>query len=112
MSDAPFTHPARLSPELREQIRQRSKQIFGNLDRLDVAVAVALSEDGVVNATDLSWSLQIANNRVRAQLLALTELGFLQPDEGGDSRKRQYLRLDDPFWETCLDLYRRWSEGG
>jgi hypothetical protein len=105
--DRTALQPERLSPQVRERIRRRSKLMFGNLDRLDVAVAIALS-DGVVNATDLSWSLRIANNRVRAQLIALTDLGFLQPDETASSRKRQYLRLDNPFWETCLRLYREW----
>ena len=99
--------PEQLAPLTREKIRQRSKAMFGNLDRLDVAVAIALS-DSVVNATDLSWSLRIANNRVRAQLLALAELGLLRPEPLEGSTKRHYLRLDKPFWQTCLDLYREW----
>lgn len=104
-------HPERLDQPTRERIRQRSKAMFGNLDRLDVAVAIALSEDGLVNATDLSWELRIANNRVRAQLLALTELGLLRPGPGAGG-KRHYLRLANPFWQTCLELYREWVAEG
>jgi hypothetical protein len=111
-NEHPALHPERLDPQVRERIRQRSKAMFGNLDRLDVAVAVALSDDGLVNATDLSWDLRIANNRVRAQLLALTELGLLQPAPSSSSTKRHYVRLTNPFWQTCLELYREWAAEG
>jgi hypothetical protein len=104
-------HPERLDPQVRERIRQRSKAMFGNRDRLDVAVAIALS-DGLVNATDLSWSLRIANNRVRAQLLALSELGLLRPAPMESATKRHYLRLENAFWQTCLELYREWAAEG
>jgi len=108
-TDRSVTHPERLDARVRERIRRRSKAMFGNLDRLEVAVAIALSEDGLVNATDLSWELRIANNRVRAQLLALAELGLLRPSPGDTAGKRHYLRLENPLWQTCLDLYRDWT---
>jgi hypothetical protein len=111
-TDRSVVPPESLDPHVRERIRQRSKAMFGNLDRLDVAVAIALSEDGLVNATDLSWDLRIANNRVRAQLLALTELGLLRPEPGDRAGKRHYLRLENPFWQTCLNLYRDWIAEG
>jgi hypothetical protein len=111
-TDGSVLHPARLDARRRERIRQRSKAMFGNLDRLDVAVAIELSDDGLVNATDLSWDLRIANNRVRAQLLALTELGLLRPEPADRAGKRHYLRIENPFWQTCLELYRDWTAEG
>jgi hypothetical protein len=107
--DRSALHPADLDPRLRDRIRQHSKVMFGNLDRLDVAVAIALSDDGIVNATDLSWSLRIANNRVRAQLIALADLGLLRSAPLDGSGKRHYLRIENPFWQTCVELYRAWS---
>jgi hypothetical protein len=108
--DRSALHPEHLDPQVRERVRQRSKAMFGNLDRLDVAVAVALSDDGLVNATDLSWSLRIANNRVRAQLVTLADLGLLQPAPLDGSGKRHYLRIENPFWQTCIELCREWVD--
>jgi predicted ArsR family transcriptional regulator len=97
-----------VSSRTRERIRTRSKVLFGSGDRLEVALAIATSPDGVVNATDLSWELHIANNRVRAQLVALTELGLLTPGPA-DDRKKWYVRRPSSFWQTCVDLHEAWS---
>src|SRR4051794_13422160 len=93
-----------------EEIRRQSKLMFGSGDRLAVALAVSASRDGVVNATDLSWDLHLANNRVRAQLLAMRDLGLLQEDPTR-SGKRWFIRIESPFWSTCVDLYAAWSRG-
>jgi hypothetical protein len=92
----------------RDELRRKSKLMFGSSDRLEVALAIATSGDGLVNATDLSWDLHIANNRVRTQLVALSELGLLVPDQAAVGKK-WYQRVDSPFWPTCLDLHRQWS---
>jgi hypothetical protein len=89
--------------------RARSKTLFGSMDRLDVAVAIAQSPDGVVNATDLSWQLKLANNRVRAQLLTLAEVGLLQASPDRSAGKRFYIRLDSPFWDVCVAFATEWS---
>jgi hypothetical protein len=107
-TDSIYMPSAALPEEVREQIRARSRALFGNLDRLEVAAAIAASDDGVVNATDLQWELRIANNRVRAQLVGLADLGFLQ-QVSTEARKRYYVRLKSPFWSMCLELYGQWS---
>jgi predicted ArsR family transcriptional regulator len=108
LPDTPPGMAKDVSSSARERMRTRSKLLFGNGDRLEVALAVATSTDGVVNATDLSWELRIANNRVRAQLLALTQLGLLEPGPP-DDRKRWYVRRPSSFWQTCVDLHEAWS---
>jgi predicted ArsR family transcriptional regulator len=90
-----------------EHRRQMSKTLFGNMDRLLVAVAIARS-DGAVNATDLSIELGVFNNRVRNQLVVLAEAGLLQAMPTAD-RKRWYLRRPSPFWDACLDLDADWG---
>lgn len=82
-----------------------SKALFGNRDRLDVAVAIARSKDNAVNATDLSIDLGVFNNRVRNQLVALADAGLLQAMPTGGDRKRWYLRRQVPFWDACVHLY-------
>ena len=95
-------------PVARQRLRERSKAVFGNRDRLEVAAVIAESEDGLVNATDIAASLGLANPRVRAQLLAFTEAELLSPDSGADV-KRWYVRKDSPLWQACLDLVEEWS---
>lgn len=84
-----------------------SKLLLGNLDRLEVGVAIALSPDGLVNATDLQAELGLAQSRVRSQLVTMTNAGLLValPRAGF---KRWYERQESTFWRSCLDLYEEW----
>jgi hypothetical protein len=106
--DSVFIAPAALPEDVRQRVRMRSKGLFGNLDRLEVAAAIAASSDRLVNATDLQWDLKIATNRIRAQLVALRDLGLLRGPMP-DARKRYYMRVESPFWECCLSLYNDWA---
>lgn len=103
------SHPSELSAQARKAVRRRSKKMFGSSDRLEVAVAIALKRDGVANATELQWELQLAANRVRTQLLALAELGLLAEGPPGENGKRMFMRVNDPFWDLCLEKYSAWS---
>jgi len=98
----------RLPDQAREQIRKRSKTLFGNRDTLEVAVAVASSSDGVVNATDIGFDLRLAPNRVRAQLASFVDLGYMM-DSGTKDGRRWFVRLDSRFWSMCLELYADWG---
>jgi len=89
-------------------VRSRSKLIFGNADRLQVANAVARSSSGVVHAQELSERLGISPPRVRAQLLAFVEaeLMTLLPRHG---LTQDYERRDDPFWPAVRSVYEHWE---
>jgi hypothetical protein len=102
------TFPPNISGQEREHLRARSKALFGNRDRLEVAVAITLSPDGAVNATDLAKVTGLANNRVRNQLLVMAAAGLLAEMPPGGEHKRWYVRQDSPFWQACLDLYEKW----
>jgi DNA-binding IclR family transcriptional regulator len=84
-------------------LREKSKALFGNRDRLEVLAAIARSQDAAVNATDLALELGILNPRVRTQLIALAEAGLLAPAPTEDV-KRWYVKRESPFWGGCLDL--------
>jgi hypothetical protein len=92
----------------RDPVRDRSKALFGNQDRLQVATAIARSQSDTINATDLSLELGMLNSRVRAQLIALADAGLLMagPPTGG---KRWYVRLKSPFWQTCIHFAESWG---
>jgi hypothetical protein len=90
----------------REGLRRYSKTLSGNADALEVEIAIAQSEDGVVNATDLSWELLLAANRVRAQLERLLALGLLV--EGMRGQKRWFIRQESPAWQIALWHFENW----
>lgn len=85
----------------RTRVRALSKLIFGNADRLEVAAAIAREPEAIVNGDELANQLTIAPNRVRAQLLAFTEAGFLSPVPRVD-RRVYYERRASPFWDLVL----------
>jgi hypothetical protein len=109
MPPTPDIPPSGLSSEDRERLRERSKLLMGNRDRLEVAVAVAASQDGWVNATDISWELGMANNRVRANLLTFVAGELLDTAPVPRSGRRWFIRRPSPFWSLCTELYRDWA---
>jgi hypothetical protein len=93
-----------------ELLRERSKLLFGNRDRLEVAVAVARSKDGFVNATDLGEVLPgWQNNRIRAQLIVLASVDLLEVAPRAGPGRVWYMRKPGSFWDLCLDLAERWD---
>ncbi len=95
--------PKDLPMEALTRLREHSKRMFGNQDRLEVAVAIARIELGKVNATDLHREVDVAVNRIRAQLLALEGLGLLARI-GDENGKRMFQRChdEDRFWAFAL----------
>jgi hypothetical protein len=94
----------------REFLRKKSKALFGNRDRLEVATEVARSESAAVNAADLSYALRLPNNRVRAQLIALASVGLLEamPHDGTTGRV-WFIRRQSQFWSACVELTDAWE---
>jgi hypothetical protein len=86
-----------------------SKLLLGNQDRLEVGVAVARSQDGVVNATDLALELGIVQPRVRNQLVVLEKARLLDRMPKSGDVKQWFVRRESPFWDVCLMLYDDWG---
>ena len=96
------------SPDKRSDIRDRSKRLFGNADRLEVALAVAESS-GLVHAQELADQLGISPPRVRAQLLAFVAAGVMQ-DLPRNGLLQNYERIDDQFWVSIKMLMDNWTQ--
>jgi hypothetical protein len=98
-----------LPPEVLVAIRAHSKRMFGNRDRLEVAVAITRVELGKVNATDLNREVDIAVNRVRSQLLVLESMHLLAETGGGEGGRRMFevQNRDDPFWSFALNEFEQ-----
>jgi DNA-binding transcriptional ArsR family regulator len=108
MSNVERSQPRMSGTDLRAETRRRSKRLFGNADRLEVALAVAEST-GLVHAQELADQLGISPPRVRAQLLAFVDAGVMTvlPRSG---LIQNYERLDDPFWSFVSEVMRSWHQ--
>lgn len=93
-----------LSEGARGRVRKHSKKLFGNQDTLLVAVAVARSPTGVVNATEIGWQVRLQANRVRTQLMAFVDLGYME-DGSVRERTRWFVRRDSSFWSMCEKIF-------
>lgn len=85
-----------------------SKLLLGNQDRLEVGVAIARSEDGLVNATDLSRELGLVQPRVQRQLATFEKAEILSRMPKTEP-KQWFKRQDSPYWEACLLLDAGWG---
>src|SRR6202035_4987631 len=97
---------AGLTTRQRHRLRDRSKRVFGNADRLEVAYAIARSS-GVVHGQELHIQTSISPPRVRTQLLAFKEAGLLR-ELPLERQVKNYERLDDPYWEAIAALVEAW----
>jgi len=77
--------------------------MFGDQDRLEVAIAITSVETGKVNPTDLHREIDVAVNRIRSQLLAMVELQLLRK-VGIENGKRIFETRDpeDLFWKFAV----------
>jgi DNA-binding transcriptional ArsR family regulator len=103
-------HPAmaEMSAARVSRLRERSKLLFGNADRLEVAHAVAQDPTGVVYAQALSHRTGLTPPRVRAQLLAF-EAGGLMIQLPRQGQAVYYERTSDPFWKMIVALVEAWD---
>jgi hypothetical protein len=93
----------------REFLRSQSKVLLGNRDRLEVACAIARSDSDAVNAAELGYALGLPNNRVRAQLQALTSVGLLEVMPRDGSGRLWFIRRHSSFWNACVELSEAWE---
>jgi hypothetical protein len=80
-------------------LRRLSSLLFGNADRIEVALYIASADNRTISAPDLAENLMMPPNRVRAQLLLFAHLGMLDPMPRTDGRA-YYMRRNDDFWTS------------
>jgi hypothetical protein len=81
------------------QLAAASRALFGNQDRLVIALAVADQDEPLVFARSIAASLRIADTRVALQLKALEAAGVLFRHPRPPGQKHQYFeRLEGCFW--------------
>lgn len=87
-----------------DALRRLSRDAFGQNYRLEVMLAIARSEDGLVTLTDLSHELNLGTSKIQGALSSLIAVGLLTPMPSDDARRRFLLRNASPAWQWAEDL--------
>lgn len=88
----------------RETLRELSRQVFGQSHRLELMLAVARSEDGIVCLTELASSLGVSVSSLQKPFQALVHARLISPLPDADSRYRFYARNPSAAWEWAEEL--------
>jgi DNA-binding IclR family transcriptional regulator len=93
-----------VSPASPEHLRTVSEVLFGQRYRLEVMLAIAFSEDGLVCLTDLARDLGLTPSNLQNPLRDLVRCGLLSRLPPGDSRRRYYRRNESLAWAFVVEM--------
>jgi DNA-binding MarR family transcriptional regulator len=89
------------------QVQELSETMFGQRHRLALMAAIAQSEDGIVNPTDLVETLGVrVQSSIQIPLKRLVDAGLLTRIAGLEGRV-YYRREDSHAWAFALELVAR-----
>lgn len=91
------------SPES-EALRAMSRAAFGQNYRLEVMLAIADSEDGLVTQTELAHVLGVSVSNVQGPVKSLVNCGLLTEMPQGDSRSKFFLRNQSAAWDWAREM--------
>lgn len=87
--------------------QRHSKALFGQTHRLALMIAIARSESGSVNPTDLSFDLRLNQSAFQVALRDLVDAGLILRTT--DGRRTLYERQPSKVWEWVLEVEARVS---
>ncbi|MEW2507078.1 hypothetical protein AB0878_42145 [Amycolatopsis sp. NPDC047767] len=87
-----------------EWLRRVSQHAFGQRYRLELMLAIAQTDDGIVCLTDLAKTLDVTISNLQSPLRALVNTGLLSPLPRGDSRRKFYIRNPSAAWAWAQEL--------
>jgi hypothetical protein len=86
-------------------LRDKSQVAFGQRYRLELMLAVAASDDGIVCLTDLARQLDVSISNLQGPLRAMISAGLLTPLPRGDSQRKFYIRNPSAGWTWAHELH-------
>lgn len=86
------------------KIREISKVVFNQTLRLELMLAIASSEDGVVCLTELARQMGVSVSSLQRPFDAIVTAQLLTPLPDSDSRYRYYIRNPSAAWEWASEL--------
>lgn len=87
-----------------EGVRALSRAAFGQTYRLEVMLAVADSDDGLVTLTDLAKTLDISTSNVQVALRSLVGTGLLSELPRDDNRRKYLIRNPSSAWDWAREM--------
>lgn len=87
-----------------EALRTLSRAAFGQNYRLEVMLAIADSEDGLVTQTELAQALGVSVSNVQGPVKSLVDCGLLTEMPQGDSRSKFFLRNRSAAWDWAREM--------
>lgn len=97
-------YTTRVDSDSADRRRTLSRAAFGQQHRLDVMLAAAHSEDGLVCLTDVARDLNLNASNVQGALKSLVAVGLLSEMPRGDGRRKFYLRNPSPAWDWAKEM--------
>lgn len=86
------------------RLRALSRAAFGQTYRLEIMLAVADVDDGLVTLTDLARTLDLSTSNVQLALKSLVATGLVSELPKGDNRRKYLLRNPSPAWDWARQL--------
>ena len=87
-----------------EQVRAWSEVMFGQRYRLELMVAIAEDDTGLVCLTDIAKALEVTASNLQQPLKNLARAGLLTAMPKGDSRRLYYRRNPSAGWAFAREL--------
>jgi DNA-binding transcriptional ArsR family regulator len=80
------------------QLRDVSRAMFGQLYKLELLLAIADAEDGIVCLTELSRSTGVTISSLQRPFESLVDAKLISPLPDADSKFRYYSRNPSALW--------------
>ena len=93
-----------MSSPASDVLRALSRAAFRQDYRLELMVAIAESNDGIVCLTDVARTLDVSISNLQTPLRNLVTLGLITPLAQGDGRRKFYLRNPSAAWDWAREL--------
>ncbi|MCS5498375.1 hypothetical protein NY547_14075 [Cnuibacter physcomitrellae] len=85
-------------------LRGVSKRAFGQSHRLELMLAIADAEDGIITQTDLARSLNVSMSSLQKPFQDLVTIGLISALPDADSRFRYFTRNPSRAWDWAYEL--------
>jgi hypothetical protein len=88
---------------IREDLRARSRQIFGKQHRLEITALISAQEPPIWSRR-LARSLDIGENQAASEISSLAQIGALQRFPAEHDRRKVHQPVPHPIWEFSRRL--------
>lgn len=88
----------------RDQLRRLSRALFGQKLKLELMLAIANAEDGIVCQTDLAKTLDVTISSLQRPFESLVISQLISPLPDADSKFRYFVRNPSALWAAAIEL--------